>query len=237
MIDIQVIGSGSAGNCTILRDGISQVVLDAGLPIRRIREAAGFSLTASKALLVTHRHLDHAKALPAFLAGGVEVYAPADVAEVFPADIKRYGYRFHAAVSGEPFRVGTFRVMPFDCEHDVPCLGYRLESTYTGETVLYLTDSYFLRYRLPTPDYLLAECNHDTDIVKENLREGKLPLAHVKRVFRSHMSIDTLLSTIRKQGWERMKQVHLMHLSDANSDEETFARKLRRECGCEVYVH
>ena len=49
----------------------------------------------------------------------------------------------HPVKALEEFQLGTFQVLPFDVEHDVPePLGFLLTSTATGEKLLYFTDTY-----------------------------------------------------------------------------------------------
>ena len=63
MVSIQVIGSSSKGNCYLLNDGSSRLMLECGLPWRKIKEAIKFDLANIFSVLVTHEHGDHAKAV------------------------------------------------------------------------------------------------------------------------------------------------------------------------------
>lgn len=57
MVEMKVLASGSSGNCYIVSDGSSKILLDAGIPIKRIREGTGFQLSQVAGALISHCHL------------------------------------------------------------------------------------------------------------------------------------------------------------------------------------
>ena len=65
----KVIGSGSAGNATLVEGGGARVLLDAGLGPRQLAErlqSAGVDPSALDAVFVSHEHGDHARGAAAF---------------------------------------------------------------------------------------------------------------------------------------------------------------------------
>ena len=65
---VQVLSSGSQGNCTLVRAGELSVLVDAGLTLGRLRprlEEAGIGMRTIDHILVTHAHLDHARSVGA----------------------------------------------------------------------------------------------------------------------------------------------------------------------------
>ena len=61
------IASGSKGNCICIENGGSAVLIDAGVPSRRVAEIlhnAGIAPSAIKGIFITHEHSDHVKCLP-----------------------------------------------------------------------------------------------------------------------------------------------------------------------------
>lgn len=55
-MDIKVLASGSKGNCYIVSDGNTKILLEAGLPIRQIRKEGGFQLHEMQGCLISHEH-------------------------------------------------------------------------------------------------------------------------------------------------------------------------------------
>ena len=227
-MDIKVIASGSSGNAYLIGDGHTHLLLDAGIPFKRIQIGCGFRTSSIDACLVTHRHGDHAAAIPKLLRRGIAVYSNADVAGLYP------GVQ-HVETRRE-FRAGTFRILPFGAEHDVPCYGYQVASEETGEKLVYITDSAYVRYTFTGLTHLMIEANYAEDIMLGNVRDDKIPFPLAERVAQTHMSIDTLLELLRANDMTRVRQIYLLHLSNNNSDAEAFKKMVQQETGAEVYI-
>ena len=69
------IASSSKGNCYVVGDGETAVLLECGLPFRRIKQALGFDLSSIRACLISHEHQDHAKSAEALVKSGAPVFA------------------------------------------------------------------------------------------------------------------------------------------------------------------
>lgn len=143
-MDIRPIASGSSGNAYWISDGKTPLLLDAGITMKAIQIGCGFRVRELGGCFITHCHGDHSKAAKDLLRYGVDVYTGQGTAEACRLE----GHRLHITRPLEQLTVGTFLVLPFDVEHDAPdSQGFLLESTATGEKLLYFTDTYYLKYR------------------------------------------------------------------------------------------
>jgi len=238
-MEIKALASGSKGNCYIVSDGSSTILLDAGVPLQTIRIGCDFKLSDVTGALISHRHNDHSKAVCDLIKAGIDVYATEDV---FTAK-KATGHRCKAIESGIEngrlerwLQLGTFKVMPFDCQHDVPNLGFYIHSTATNENLLYFTDTYYVKYVFPNLQYIMAEANYSSEAINKSIADGRIPIALKKRLVQSHMSIDNLVTMLKQNDLSKIKRIYLLHLSDNNSNESEFKRKVQEVAGCEVYV-
>lgn len=227
-MDIKVIASGSSGNAYLIGDGHTHLLLDAGIPFKRIQIGCGFRTSSIDACLVTHRHGDHAAAIPKLIQRGIAVYSNADVAARYKGVQELTERKEHP--------IGTLRILPFAAEHDVPCYGYQVTSTETGEKLVYITDSAYVRYTFTGLTYIMIEANYAEDIMIDNVRDEKIPFSLAERVAQTHMSIDTLLDLLRANDMTKVRQIYLLHLSDNNSDAEKFKKMVQQETGAEVYI-
>lgn len=234
MININPISSGSKGNCYVVDDGLTMLLLDCGISIKQIEVGTGFRPHKIAGVLVTHEHGDHAKSVDKFIKMGTHVYGPAEIFKSAPV-INTLTYAT-PIIDGSKFVVGTWIVTAFACQHDVPCLGYYLHSTHTGENLVYFTDTYYIRYTFPDLHYIMAECNNSTDIISKNVESGKVSQGLANRLYQSHMDIDTLEQLLDANDLSKVKRIYLLHLSDNNSDEAEFKRRIQEKAGCEVYV-
>lgn len=238
-VKIKILASGSSGNCYSVSDGETTILLDCGISIKNIRIGINFTLSAVSGCFVTHRHNDHSKAVCDLLKAGIDVYAHEDVFTAKGAT----GHRCKPIESGivdnhadKWVTVGSFRVLPFECHHDVPNLGFYIKSLYTGENLLYFTDTYYIKPVFPDLHYIMAEANYSSEAIDQSIADGRIPIELKKRLVQSHMSIDNLLTMLRKNDLSKVKRIYLLHLSDNNSREDEFKRRVQEATGCEVYV-
>lgn len=234
---IQVIASGSSGNCYLVEENGRKLLLDAGIPIKKIRRHVNPSdLTG---VLLTHRHKDHCKAAKDLCELGIPIYAPFDTLKAEGIDKHPYaipvvpGVMENGTITSQ-YGVPPFIVIPFSVEHDVPSVGFFIHG-FIGN-LLYFTDTMYIRYRFPKIRYLLAECNYCEDILKENVRSGATDPALGKRIRETHMSLETLKEFLKTNDTSYLEEIYLLHLSDHNSDAERMRKEIRQLAGCEVYI-
>lgn len=232
-MEIKVLASGSSGNAYIISDGETSLLLDAGIPLKQIRVGCGFNLSSISGALITHGHQDHVKAAKDLAKAGMDIYLSQGTIDM----CSLIGHRIIPVEALKEFRVGTFKVLPFDVEHDVPePLGFLLTSTLTGEKLLYFTDTYYIKYKFNGLNYIMAECNYSIEGILESIKNGYIPAELAPRLIKSHMSLENLVKMLQANDLSEVKQIYLLHLSANNSDEERFKREIQKATGAEVYV-
>lgn len=232
-MDITVIASGSSGNAYRISDGDTALLLDAGIPLQRIKQALNFRVRDLAGCLVTHAHGDHAKAAGDLSKAGVDVYTSQGTIDA----CRLAGHRIKPVKALQEVMIGTFAVLPFDVQHDAPePLGFLLTSRRTGEKLLYFTDTYYLKYRFTGLTHIMGECNYSMDIVEQSVRNGYIPPELVPRLIKSHMSLEHFLDLLKANDLDEVKQIYLLHLSNNNSDAERFREAVQKLTGTEVYV-
>lgn len=150
MIDYKIISTGSKGNCVIIGD----IMLDCGVPFSKIKE----HLYQVKTLLITHIHSDHlnVKTLASIqrLFPHIKVYSHYETYQSAP------GTKIGLINAGYEFTAGEYKIMPFECVHDVICYGYTWE--VEGQRVIYATDTSTLNQAPKEKyDYMFIESNYD----------------------------------------------------------------------------
>lgn len=232
-MDITVIASGSSGNAYRISDGDTALLLDAGIPLQRIKQALNFRVRDLAGCLITHAHGDHAKAAGDLAKAGVDVYTSQGTIDA----CRLTGHRMKSVKALQEVMIGTFAVLPFDVQHDAPePLGFLLTSRRTGEKLLYFTDTYYLKYRFTGLTHIMGECNYSMDIVEHSVRNGYIPPELVPRLVKSHMSLEHFLDLLKANDLHEVKQIYLLHLSNNNSDAERFREAVQKLTGTEVYV-
>ena len=234
---IRPLASSSAGNAYLVTDGRFPLLLDCGLSYRELQKATGYKLTGLAGCLITHEHKDHCKAAVDITRAGINTYMSAGTAWALVEATNRSfaGHRVKIIRALEQVQIGDWTVLPFDTVHDAAePLGFLLAAR--GAKVLYLTDSAYCRYRFRGLTHILIECNHAADILQANVESGAVPAAMRRRVMRSHMSLSTVKGFLKANDLSQVREIHLIHLSDGNSDAWRFKSEIQAMTGKPVYV-
>lgn len=233
MITIKPLASSSAGNAYLIDDGHTKLLLEAGIRYKDIQRGVGFRMSEIAGCLVTHEHQDHCKSVREVMKAGVDVYASYGTWDALRLDGH---HRAHPVQSQQSFELGTWRILPFDVQHDVSePLGYLLAND-AGDKLVFLTDTYYCKYTFSGLTHIMLEANYSKEILEQNVASGRLPSVLARRLLRSHMSLETALEFLRANDLGRVQEIWLIHLSDGNSDEALFKRKVQELTGKQVYV-
>lgn len=228
---LKVLSTGSKGNCYLLQDEDRTLILDAGLPIRRIME--GIDNPGSiVGCLVTHEHMDHAKGMCDLAKRGIRIYGSGGTWKAVG------GIPMWNKIQVSPgcsFSFGGFTVKAFRTEHDAAePLGFLIRNDMSGEVILYATDTYYLRHTFPGVHYWLVECNYCDDFLDGMMLDGTLSLELRNRLKKSHLSLDRLKQALAVNDLSVTRKIILCHLSDARSDEERMVRDILALTGIET---
>lgn len=138
MVDIRALASGSGGNCYYITDtdGSSPLLLDPGIKYRHIQQGIGFGISELTCSLVTHEHMDHAKAVPELIKAGVDCFMSPGTAEMLAID----NHRIHTVGPLQQHKVGPWTILPFEVQHDAKQpYGFLLQNG--GKKLIYCTDT------------------------------------------------------------------------------------------------
>lgn len=224
-MNIKVIASGSSGNCYLISDDKTSLLLDAGISFKQIQIGTNFNISNIGGCFVTHRHIDHAKSIKDLNKRGVPIFGPKDVAEIYPIKIIKPFIRL---------KIGTFEIVPFPLKHDVECYGYQIMNK--DNKLVYITDTVYAKYKFSNLTHIMIEANYDRNIIRNNTFNDVVNGKLANRIIASHMSLDTVKEFLSENDLNKVQQIYLLHLSDNNSDTALFKDAIQRQTGAEVYV-
>lgn len=214
------LASSSHGNCYIVSDGKTTILLECGISFRRIKKGLGFDMSAIRGCLVSHEHKDHAKSVMDLLKSGVEVFASEGTADALGCDL------ITTVADKSQFQIGSLEVVPFATFHDAAePFGFLIYSHADGDRLVFATDTVNLGYQFPNINLLALEANYDKDILA---RCERMPDKVKERVIRSHMEIETLCKYLQSLDLSQCRTLYLLHLSNASSNEGNFVNRVRR---------
>lgn len=217
---LHVLASGSTGNATCIQFGDTNILVDAGISARRVKnglDAVGVAVEDISAVFITHEHTDHISGLPMLAQKyHLPIYTrPATLAampcrDLLPTECCRE--------LPDSLDIGSLKIEPFSISHDAADpVGFNF---YYGQSkcsfatdIGYVTDS--VRTRLENSDVLVFESNHDVDM----LQTGSYPWYLKKRILgtRGHLSNNDCGWTLSRLLKKQHTDVFLAHISKENN--------------------
>lgn len=222
-MNLHVINSGSAANGYILQNGAEALIIECGCPVQDVLKALDFNTKKVVGCIVTHCHKDHFKHID-------------DYMQYFPCYCSRGTFEAKSDWKGarrpvilEPLKtihLGGFSIRPFDVQHDAPePFGFIIKHDEIG-TLLFATDTYYIKYRFDGLTKIMIECNYDLGLLRENVANGTIAEPLEKRTLESHMSLEHCKDMLRANDLSQVTDIVLMHLSSRNAEPERFRKEI-----------
>lgn len=227
-MEIKVLASGSSGNAYFVSDGATPLLLEAGIPFRLIKRGLNFQTSHIAGCLITHEHQDHARAAPDLMKAGIDCYMSRGTAEA----LNLSGHRLHIIQALNQFSIGTWVIKPFSARHDAAEPLCFLMANQSAERLLFATDTAYIAYRFEELTHLMIEANYAAALLKDNTGSSELR----RSILQDHMSLETLIRMLRANDLTKVEEIHLLHLSNNNSDAQMFKRRVQEITGKPVYV-
>jgi len=213
--------SGSSGNCSLVSDGKTTLLIDCGLSLKMLREhllSVGISPDSLSAILITHEHQDHIK--------GAGIVSKKYGLPVFSTEqtllaMKNCGISEEKMQYISPetdFEIGTIGIKPFSISHDAANpVGYSF--FYGGQKLSVATDTGKMTDKIlkniKGSIAVILESNHDLDMLKY----GKYPYMLKQRILGSkgHLSNEDAAKAALELVKTGTQHIMLGHLSSENN--------------------
>ena len=214
--------SGSSGNCAVVQNDSGYLLIDMGKSCRITLNALkemGLSVRDCQGILITHEHSDHVKGLDTFLKHyNIPVFSGADTLDMLQSRGTLPPMVESVAIEGRTEEIGGFRVTAFPTSHDVPCVGFRIE-TPQGGVMAYASDLGTLtppvHENLAACDLVALEANYDL----QRLRYGPYPGYLKTRIEsrRGHLDNRECAAKVAELAQSGCSKFSLLHLSQENN--------------------
>lgn len=209
------LASSSKGNLYIVKAGDEKLMLECGVPFKKIQRLLDYDFRGIKACLISHEHKDHAKAVKDIAAAGIPIYTAEETGRAL-------GITTSECVPEQQFNIGDFHVLPFPVCHDAAMpLGYFI--SHGTDRLVFATDTFNIAYKFPKTNIIAVECNYISSILE---RSEHLPEKVKRRIKNNHFELDAVIRWLYRQDLSVCREIHLLHLSDACSDEDVIVSKM-----------
>ena len=178
--------------------------------------------------MISHEHKDHSKAIEDVMKAGIECYTGIGTTQALWLD----HYRINPMELKAQYVIGDFIVISFDTEHDASDpRGFLIQYQPTGEKLLFITDSYYSKYKFKGLNYIMIECNYIKETLDQNIENGYINQAMKPRLLQSHFSLENVKSFLKANDLSQCREIILLHLSDRNSDSKRMIREIEELTG------
>ena len=235
-MQLKIISSSSSGNSYLLTNGKETLVVEAGMPFKKVKEALNFDISHLVGVVCSHAHLwgklDHIKYISQFSDAGINCYSSREAL----TSIGIIDSPFAKPI--EPnniIKVGGFDIVAFELEHDVRCFGYLIRHDDIGK-LLFVTDTSYIPYKFNGLRNLMVECNYSEELINQSASFSNSVSAIRSRVMDSHIEIETLKIFLKNTDLSMVDNIILLHLSSSNSNAKEFKEDIERLTGKRVFI-
>ncbi len=219
MLEIKSLASGSKGNCVLIDNGKTKILIDAGISNRQIiTKLASLDIFINdiSCVLITHEHIDHIKSVEKILPF-LPVYASFDTIDAII--YKNNKISFDAITPlGDTLNVEDIKITKLSTSHDaIDSIGFLIEDN--DSKIAYLTDLGYmpkdLLERIKGVNKILLESNHDIELLKN----GKYTPSLKQRILskKGHLSNDDCAVVVTELVKNGTSSILLGHLSEENN--------------------
>lgn len=227
---IQILASGSKGNCTLIESKNTKILIDVGINYSRIKKTLdelNIDINTINGIIISHTHSDHIGGLSSLIK---KIDIPVFIREELFDEIKKIIPREKIILIDEQsVTINDLDIELINASHDVPAFGFIIND---GEKkIVYLTDTGYINRKyyekLENLDAYVIESNHD----EKMLMEGPYPYILKQRVIsdKGHLSNRYTGRFLNKTIGNKTKCIILAHLSENNNTESLALEQIQDE--------
>lgn len=211
MMKFSLLASGSKGNCCVVENADSRLVIDCGTTKKYLTNSfneIGVDPHHVDGLLITHTHKDHVAALKLF--EGIDTYAEEDLGITHQKRIR----------PDDDFMISSIHVRCIRLSHDAACMGYLLEDEESR--LVYVTDTGYLKEEyyplLCNANHYIFESNHDIGMLMKTSRPAYIKQRIIQDC--GHLCNEDSAKHLSHLIGERTEDIVLAHLSEEGNSHE-----------------
>lgn len=218
MIKFALLASGSKGNCCLIKNETTQIIIDCGATKRYLNgcfEQLQYDYHKADALCITHTHKDHVAQLNMFKE--LPTYSCATLERENVSYVQPY----------DQLQIKDMRITVLPLSHDCEgTVGYVIETQ--DQRMVYITDTGYIREDvkryIANADYYVFESNHDIEMLMQTSR----PVYVKQRIINDygHLCNEDSAHVLTQVIGDKTKEIVLAHISEEGNHRQLAADTL-----------
>lgn len=195
---VEVLASGSSGNCTAIYSATGLLLIDCGMPIMWTLARLGGRLP--DAILITHEHGDHSKAVKKFIKRGVDIILTQGTREAL--DIEHYN--LFTIKAGDTLKVAGVEVEVLPSIHDAAePVNFILSDEV--DRVLFVTDTGAIPEVAGEFTKIFIEANYS----EPSLLSSDIDAGQKRRILQNHLSVEQVENFLKHYPKAAVELIHM----------------------------
>lgn len=239
MIKIKSFGSGSDGNCYIVSDGTTNIMLECGVNYTYMMSCLrkiGISITNIRACLVSHVHSDHCSCINYIANYDIPIICTKQTKEKKLSKFKNKDIKLLDEYNNIII-IGSIQIMPLKVYHgDADCYGFIFHDK--DDTILFLTDFSVMKYDLSNLKFtkVYIETNYNDNVIDKLLmQEDDSKFIKYKRQITVHCSLDNAIRYLKSFDLSKCTKIVGIHLSKELIDSTTVKIQIQQQLAIPTY--
>ena len=227
MIEFTSYASGSTGNLYKVTSDTCSLMIEAGVSMLNIFRVYDYKVSSIAGALISHSHSDHCRAINGVMKLGIDCYMTRETA----SDLKfEQEHRLKIITPMKKFSVDRFQVVAFPTIHDCPgSVGFLISDG--DDKLLYATDTFYISNKFKGLTIIAIECNWS-----EETWSPDIDLGLKRRIESTHLSLEVVKDFLTANDLRKVREIHLLHMSNSNSNAEYFKTEIQKLTGKPVLV-
>jgi phosphoribosyl 1,2-cyclic phosphodiesterase len=214
---LQVIGSGSSGNCLAIKSNNKTLLVDLGVNYKDVISAVNYNIEDWTCALVTHLHRDHSKSVNELYCLGIPIYGNKSVCDAFYPNCN---------IMPKKLQVDGFTIQHFDLVHNVPNSAFVID-TEDDIRILYCTDTQYIPKKVKGVNYAIIEANFDDEEMLDNLINDEVSRSQ----YQNHHSLSNCIEYLQQIYSTDLQGIILWHLSNTNINANKAVEAVKKALG------
>lgn len=230
MLKITCYASGSSGNCYLLQNEKTNILLECGVnkfKLRSFLQEHNLLIPDLDCCLVSHLHNDHSESIE-YVCKYIDTYSTYEVAEKWKR-VKRLEIL-------KPLKIGTIKIVPIPVEHGM-CENNAFVFLDKDSCIFFGTDFSIMTQNVKNFKFneVFIECNYSDEILQSKLnnQNEEMRNKYVRQV-NTHMSKENCKKHLRYMDLSCCKKITLIHHSLFLINQEQTIKEFEEEFGVET---